>query len=174
MLLFYLSLIDTPEDKLKFEKIYEKYRKLMMYVALKILNNRDLSEDAVHDAFLKIIYHLDEIEEISCHKTKAYIVIVIRCTALDILKKEKKYEAFNFDEAEEYQISDSNITDNLTFDEIIEKVKQLPKIYYDVLALKIYQELSDKEIAVILNISHSAVRKRLQRARAILGKTLKN
>lgn len=41
----------------------------------------------------------------------------------------------------------------------------LPERYKEILELKIYRDFGDKEIAKFLNISHNAVRKRLQRAR---------
>ena len=51
----YLTLIESDTDKSKFEIIYRAYRDLMFHVAYKILNNQQDSEDAVHQAFLKII-----------------------------------------------------------------------------------------------------------------------
>ncbi|EGT4060805.1 sigma-70 family RNA polymerase sigma factor, partial [Clostridioides difficile] len=57
-MLIYLSIIDSEEEKDKFEKIYEKYKKLMFYIANQILQDEQLSEDAVHNAFLKIIDNL--------------------------------------------------------------------------------------------------------------------
>jgi len=45
--------------------------------------------------------------------------------------------------------------------------------YRDIIWLKVYYDLSDKQIADILGISHSAARKRLQRARNTLLKMIK-
>lgn len=50
MLMLYLSLIETPEDKSKFEKIYTNYEKKMYAVSYKIKNVED-AEDIVHDMF---------------------------------------------------------------------------------------------------------------------------
>ncbi len=51
MLPIYLALLETEEEKQKFGLIYEKYRKLMHWVAKGILNDDRLAEDAVHEAF---------------------------------------------------------------------------------------------------------------------------
>ena len=51
----YLSKIDAPEDKDKFEKIYIQYRNLMYHVAYSILGSHFDAEDAVHQAFMAII-----------------------------------------------------------------------------------------------------------------------
>ena len=51
MLVYYLQMLDTPEEKVRFEQIYLKYRGLMYHVAEDILHNRQDAEDAVHNAF---------------------------------------------------------------------------------------------------------------------------
>lgn len=68
MLMLYMSLIETEEEKVKFEKIYVQYRKLMYVCAKEILRSDHLAEDAVHEAFLKIAKYLDKIE-FPCNKT---------------------------------------------------------------------------------------------------------
>ena len=38
----------------EFDRLYEKYSKLVMYVALQFFKNRELAEDAVQNVFIKI------------------------------------------------------------------------------------------------------------------------
>lgn len=57
-MLIYLALIEVEEDKRKFERIYLSYKQTMFYVANRILKNHHTSEDAVHQAFLRIIDNL--------------------------------------------------------------------------------------------------------------------
>lgn len=52
MMIYYMSMIDAEENKTKFELIYEKYHKLMFYIANQILKDNSLAEDAVHDSLL--------------------------------------------------------------------------------------------------------------------------
>ncbi|OJT86126.1 RNA polymerase subunit sigma-24, partial [Clostridioides difficile] len=52
-MLIYLAIIDSKEERIKFEEIYIKYKKLMFYVANQILKDDVLAEDAVHSSFLK-------------------------------------------------------------------------------------------------------------------------
>ena len=70
-MLIYLSMIETPEDKDKFEQIYYKYRDLMYYVANQKLNNHHDAEDAVHQAFVSIIKHISKINDIESPKTRS-------------------------------------------------------------------------------------------------------
>lgn len=76
MLLYYLSLVDTEEEKSKLENLYYEYKALMKYIAFNILGDNGLAEDAVHEAFIKLTRHLDGIGEIKSLKTKAFIVII--------------------------------------------------------------------------------------------------
>ena len=73
-MLIYLQLIDSPEEKSRFEELYITYRKLMFHVAKGILGNDQDAEDAVHDAFLSIAKNFDKISTEDRHKTKAFVV----------------------------------------------------------------------------------------------------
>ena len=57
MLTLYLQMLDTPEEKVRFEEVYLTYRGLMYHTANRILHNRQDAEDAVHNAFLQVIKH---------------------------------------------------------------------------------------------------------------------
>lgn len=54
IMLICLSLIDSEEDKSKFEQLYLSYRQLMHHVALGILKDHHKAKDAVHEAFIPI------------------------------------------------------------------------------------------------------------------------
>ena len=170
LLSFYLSLLDTEEEKSKLEMLYYEYKALMKYIAFNILNNNESAEDAVHEAFIKLTRHLDGIKEIKGSKTKSFIAIVTRSVSLDILQKEKKISSFG--NIEEARITDIDVFERIAVEELCSKIKSLPDIHKDILELKVYYDLSDKAIADILGISNQATRKRLQRARNALREIL--
>ena len=62
-MLIYLQIIETDEDKSKFEQIYETYRGLMFHTAFKVLTHEQDAEDAVHHAFVKIAENITKISE---------------------------------------------------------------------------------------------------------------
>lgn len=172
MLLFYLSLIVTEEEKSKFEKLYYDYRALMKYIAFDILKDEQLAEDAVHNAFIKLTNYLDKIDDTDCHKTKGFIVIVIRSVAKDMYRKRKRELDFLVDENITHRVSDDFSLTLFDVEEIVSKIECLPAIYKDVLILKYIQELENKEIADILNIKSTTMRKRLERAKIMLAELL--
>lgn len=163
MLIFFLSMLETDEDKNKFTLLYEKYRKLMFYIANQILKDDYLSEDAVEQTFVKIIENLDNISDVDCHKTKSYIVIMVRNCSINLYRQRKSHPTVSLDE-------DLEIADDQPFaideaDALTRSVARLPIIYKDILTLKFVQEFSNEEIARMLGISEPTVRKRLERAK---------
>lgn len=55
MLMFYLAMLDTPEQKSKFQMIYENYTGQILQTAHSLARNHMDAEDIAQDVFLKII-----------------------------------------------------------------------------------------------------------------------
>ena len=47
-MMVYLTTIETPDDRSKFEQVYQTYKDLMFHAANRILHNPHDAEDAVH------------------------------------------------------------------------------------------------------------------------------
>jgi RNA polymerase sigma-70 factor (ECF subfamily) len=163
MLIYLLSAIDSEESKNKFIMLYNKYKNLLFYVTNKILADPSLSEDAVHQAFVKIIENLDKIEDIYCHKTKSYIVTIVRHCAINIYNYRKRHLEIPYDDFRD------TIADKIEFQEdmgsLAEAVAKLPVIYRTVLTLKYVHDYTNPEIANVLDITETTVRKRIERAK---------
>lgn len=95
-MLAYMSLIDSPNDRVNFELVYQTYRNLMFFIAYKILNNPQDAEDAVHTAFIKIAENMSKIEVAVCPKTKAFVVTIVENTAIDLYRKKKRSDNIDF------------------------------------------------------------------------------
>lgn len=174
MLLFYLSLLESNEDKNKFTQLYTKYSKLMKYVALQKLDDNQLAEDAVHNAFMNIIKSFYMVEDIDSHKTKRLLVVVTENVAIDMLRKSNRYSGISYEELEPILAIEQDMLDDVAVQELVNLITELPEIYRNVLELRAYHELSEKQIATILGIEYATVRKRLERARAMLAKKLQH
>lgn len=172
MLLFYLSLIESEEDKSKFERLYNEHRNLMKYKAIEILKDEFLAEDAVHEAFIKLTRHLDGVDENNSHKTTSFLVVIVRNVCYDILRKQKRDKSFGSEEIENVGYISFDSFNTVELETIYEAIESLSDKYREIIELKVYHNLSDKEISDILGIDNAAVRKRLQRAREMLKKKL--
>lgn len=169
MLSFYLSLLETQEDRDKFEYLYKRYSPLLKHVAYQKLQDDQLAEDAVHNAFLNIIKGFCEIDDPAGHKARHFLVIVTERAAIDILRKNNRVVQVDFEKVEPTLSVAPDMLDGVAVEELSRMIAALPETYRSVLELRVYHELSEKQIAKVLNISYDAVRKRLERARALLA-----
>jgi RNA polymerase sigma-70 factor (ECF subfamily) len=169
MILGFVGILDSDEKKDKLQAIYEKYQGTMLRVAKSIISDHSLAEDAVSDSIMTIIDNLDKITDISSHKTQAYIVIITRSRAINLLNKQKRFIENPIEDLD-LPDADSSVLENLTikesYEKIIECIKSLPESLSDVLYLSAVMGYSPKEIADLLKISYDAVRQRLSRAKA--------
>ncbi len=173
MMLFF-DLIDSEKDKVKFEQIYNTYKKTMFYISNKILKDEHYAHDAVQMSFLKIIRNLDKIDRINSDKTKGFITIIVKNTSIDIyrkLKRQNEKEILNFEEYifEGQEFHDEN---NELTNEIEIGILNLPEKYKSVFLLKYSHGLNNEEIANLLDISSSTVRVRLLRGKGRLRKII--
>ncbi len=168
-MLFYLSLLETEEDKSKFELIYYEYKNIMYNLAKIIIKNEAEAEDIVSDSFVKIIKTFKTIGEPVCNKTKNTVLIITRRTAIDLIRKKKNKKIISLDYDIE-TIPAKYISEN--FPEISELPKamaMLPVKYRDILLLKFDTGYSDDEIAEIFGMSLANVKKTTQRAKKKLA-----
>lgn len=175
MLLMIVSMVDSPEDKIKVEMLYNKYDRLMYYTAGKILSQHEDIEDAVMEAWVRIIRNLDKISDISSPKTLSYTVIIVERTSIDIYNK--KYKQMERElPISEHENSPFFVTNDhkIREFEIYEDIRTIPKELSDVLILYYLQDMKVKEIAGSLGISEDAVYKRLQKGRKELEKRWTN
>lgn len=169
MLSLYLSMVSTPEDREKVEKIYYEYRKFMKYVALGILASEDMAEDAVAEALLRVVENIDKVKTAVCDDTKAFVYIIVRNCALNIYNKNKNSACEYVDGFDNYSVYNTDMFDKVYLSELLRAVKNLPAIYRDALQLRVYYDMSFKEIASVMNVSEDAARKRVERARKMLS-----
>ncbi|MFL8710938.1 RNA polymerase sigma factor [Clostridioides sp. GD02377] len=172
-MLMYLAIIDSEKDKSKFEEIYIRYKKLMFYVANQILKDESLSEDAVHNSFLKIIDNLSKIDDVKSIKTKGFVVIIVKRTSINIYNRRKREEISDInDENYKFNSLDLSIENLGEYINLVEALKKLPQIDIQIMLLKYSHGFSNKEISKILNIKEVNLYKRNKRALEKLKKLL--
>ena len=166
----------SDNDRNKVRQIYEEYYGLMYHIAKQKLGKSDSANDAVSANMEKLIFNLDKIEDVYSKKTKSFIVVTIKNTLTDILRKQGKIE---FRDIDDFEIADKSISvsDEVSSLEgckhIIGVINLLPNVLRSTALLSFRHELSNHEISKILDVDYDTVRKRLQRAKAILRGKLK-
>lgn len=179
MLAYYLALIDDEASRTLFEQIYQLHVHTMIHVAQKILQDQMLAEDAVHDAFLRILNHLDKIPEADSKKTRSFVVLIVKNISLDYYRRQKRQAETSLEDYAEFLTDDQADPERAllrkeSHQEILTGISRLNPSYVDVLSLKVAFEYSDLEIAHLLGLTPANVRVRLHRARQHLGLDLVN
>ena len=161
------SIIDNPEDEDKFKRLYKMYRSAMYNQAYKILNDKQLAEDAVQNAFIMLTKNLQKILDVNCNKTRNYLIIIVRNESLKIYNIRKGYAEDSLREFEtsEYRDVQTDVENKETGERIFRIIKGMPPNYSDVLMLKFRYQLDDNEIAETLGITIENVRVRIHRAK---------
>lgn len=76
------------DNKIVFEKLYNKYNKLVYGIAFSILKNKEDSEDVVQNVMSKL-YNLDK-SKLPIYKETSWLYTVTKNEAISIIRKKDK------------------------------------------------------------------------------------
>jgi RNA polymerase sigma-70 factor (ECF subfamily) len=80
----------TNEDII--DSLYKLYEHPLYYEAYKILHDAYLAEDAVHEAFLRLIRNRNKISDPRSPLVRSYVYKTLRSAALDLYRRQKKLQ----------------------------------------------------------------------------------
>lgn len=152
-------------SKEEFEIKYNLYSKELMNISFGYTRSKDASLDIIQNVFYKLFKYNKSFK--SLNEEKYWLIRVTINESKDLLRKNKKITIIDDDKLDYISNSDDEIKDE-RLDKLSKLVKSLPDKYKNVIILHYYDLLSINEISKSLNISESAVKKRLERARNML------
>ena len=156
------------KESIKIQKLYEIYEQPMYRIAYAFLHNREMAEDAVSEAFVRIIGKINRLGDAESPKTKSYIVKVIKSTSIGIYRRNKRkymYEQPIDDNI--MQLSDplTDVEDKIIAGSTGEIMNGLEETDRTIVMFRCRYEMPYKEIAQRTSMSDAAVRKRFERAK---------
>lgn len=174
----------TPDsvllDKLKkydssaFDYLFRKYSGRLFNFALSTLYNKALAEDIVQSAFLYVWEHR---EDIDVNKNfSAYLYTITK--NMIYRQTERKLLAYKYEEYVKSNESEEDPTPEKTIDAkslealIMELINQLPEARRNVFLLSRQKQMSNKEIAELLDISEKTVDTQIRRSLDFLRRNL--
>lgn len=144
------------------EAVFQKFGNMLYRIAFVMMKNAFDAEDVVQDTLIKYMEHREsgktfETEE---HR-KAWLIRVDINLCKNRLRFYKNHPKIGMDQLSRYyeEKEDTRLMDSLLL---------LPSRYREILLLHYVEGYQGKEIAQMLDISESAVRKRLERGRGKL------
>ena len=164
-MIIYLQMLETPEEKSKFEQLYLEYKGLMFHVAYEILHNEQDAEDAVHQAFVKIAENIKKIDDPICPKTHSYVVTIVENKAIDQYRKQLKHQTVEL--IDDIQGTNAHYEGD---NDLTKCILKLPARYREMILLRYHHGYSVREIAGMMGISLPAAIKLDQRAKQKLKK----
>jgi RNA polymerase sigma-70 factor, ECF subfamily len=153
-----------------------EYSATLYRVAYSVMRNPAEAEDAVQEAFLRVLKHRDKLEGILDHR-----VWLIRITWNIVLdrKRRSKTRPENDDISDYTRVlpskdrrADDSIISSQEHNRILKLIERLPRKEREALLLSAVEELSTVQIAAVLGTTESSVRSRIFRARRQLSTLL--
>ena len=142
------------------------------------IKEEDEAEDIAIKAFAKAFDKLDTYNKKYTFKT--WLITIAKNMYIDHLRKQKTiFVSLNHKDNSNYDILDEtpSAEDTLITEQnlavLLQKIKKLKPKYQEVIQLRYFQEMSIKEIALVLNEPLSNVKVKLMRARKLLAEILK-
>ena len=158
--------------------LVDQYATTLYRVAFSVLRNQSDAEDAVQEAFLRVLRHRESLGEIRDHRV--WLVRIVWNIVLD-KKRRAKTRPETDDITELARVLPAS---GLTAEQraaaaqhhgyVLACVEKLPVREREVMMLSAFEELSSVEIAAVLDVTESSVRSRLFRARNLLAEMLQH
>ncbi len=158
--------------------LVSQYAGTLYRVAFSVLRNPADAEDAVQEAFLRVLRHRDMLDEV--RDRRVWLTRIVWNIVLD-RKRRAKTRPETDDVAELARVLPSG---GLSAEQIASAaqhhahvlacVDRLPVKERQVLMLSAFEELNSVEIASVLDITESSVRSRLFRARNLMAELLQH
>ena len=175
------TVLDIPRqhaDEETLAALVSQYAGTLYRVAFSVLRNAADAEDAVQEAFLRVLRHRDTLGEV--RDQRVWLIRIVWNIVLDRKRLAKtRPETDDVSELARVLPSDGLSAEQIAsaaqhHAHVLACVEKLPLKERQVLMLSAFEELNSVEIASVLEITESSVRSRLFRARNLMAGLLQH
>ena len=171
-MLFESQVIQAAASEPKaFSKLYRHYlQPTYAFIAFRVNSTAD-AEDLTSELWIKVLDRLSTLESNKPEVFRAWLYTMARNLLIDFYRKNKTTISLN----DEMEIIDQAKSNNLLFEtsSVLKLVKTLPEQQAEVVSLKYFSGLRNKEIAQFMKLSEKTVASHLTRAHENLKKGLR-
>lgn len=153
-------------DRLAQRDIFHMYAGKMMVVCNRFTENRQLAEDILQDAFIKVFSNLQSFQFKGSFE--GWLRRIVINTAIRMIQKEHQKFDDSLDDNYINEVAEPDIFASLSESDLINLIQELPVGYRMVFNLFAVEGYSHKEIGVLLGIEESTSRSQLTKARKML------
>ena len=149
------------------ELLYTNFGPKLMGVCFRYATSTQEAEDLLQDGFIKIFEKLDKYSGIGSFE--GWMRRIVVNTALDNIRKNKKFLLNTDLESEAYKLSSNDfIEERLAAEDLMKVLQSIPLGYKTIFNLYAIEGYSHKEIAEQLDITTSTSKSQYSRAKALL------
>lgn len=159
-------------DKEKLAALYQLYEKPLYHIAMAILHRHEQAEDAVSEAFCKVMRHIHKLGAPDSPETKNYMISVLRSEAINQYRRNTRQNTHLTEWNEEVlQLSDPEAAPELRMErtERRQLIQELLGLLSDtdrhIVLLHCEEGMTFGEIGRRLDMKENTVKKRFERAR---------
>lgn len=171
--MFFLLTFASEDERDKFEYLYNKYKSLLFYKCLVILNDYMLAEDAVSEAYLRIYRNLHKIDAPDSPQSISFMVTIARNAALTILRRTRAEAPEPVDEAraDEFNLEEA-VLKGISSERVYAILGGMDEELRNIFVLKFAYDMPHRAIAESLGITENNVTVKLHRAKKKLAEIL--
>ena len=176
-----IASIENDDDRSFMESLYRSHRAMVYRLARKYAPSPNDIDDVVGETFLALIKKIQFLRTIPDNEVLAYIAGTTKRVAADYIRKKtrimkREVTDDNIETASHTdpdQVVDAALIRAANISELKESISRLNPGDQDVLTMKYFMEMSDKEIAAHMGLTVDSVRPKLARAKKRLYAILK-
>jgi RNA polymerase sigma factor (sigma-70 family) len=158
-------------DAIAQKALYQQFARKMMSICMRYAKDREQAQDMLQDGFVKVFQKMDHYRGEG--PLGGWIARTVVNTALDHIRRNKPYDhSVDLTEAEYLHQEDPKVLANMTTDELMALIHELPTGYRTVFNLFAIEGYPHKDIADMLGISENTSKSQFMKARAYLRKLL--
>ncbi len=150
-------------------ELYKAYAQQMRGVCRRYISDEQTVEDVLHDAFVIIFTSLDKLRDLS--KAEAWIMSITRNVASKYKDHLATLPTIPLEDEEAVSVVDTDKNEDvrgIPLEEVDRLINKMPKGYGKVFRLSVFEGLSHKEIANLLDIEPHSSSSQLVRAKRML------
>lgn len=156
------------KDRDAFKELFDMYREKVYRMSYIILREKTAAEDVLQEVFIQVYLKIKDLKHIAAFEVWLYRITMNCCRKF--INKESKFSTINIDENydgytdiqdDEINTPESILSNKEFCKEVMKELYELPEYQRISLILFYYNEMSIKEIAIIMNCSDGTVKSRL-------------
>lgn len=165
-----MDVIEIPEkqsNKAFILYLYEKYAPWIRMRISKYVSDPFYTEDLLQDCIINLSKHADKLRTFNHKQLRAYIAVTADHAAINFSKKSSREFPISFldDIYDDVEADIEGFIENkLVYEDVLAIIKTLSKRDQDIITMKYYLELENKQIADILQIKEDCVKTTIYRS----------